>query len=297
MKERVLAILGAIALVAVAFVVRSVVTDDDQQTGGGGGKGQRPVVACTPDLMAICQALADDGKIASDPPALDLGDDAMADDTIDGWITWDPAPGIANIDAPGTWGPSRALGSSPLGVATRSGATPNLPAGCEFASLDWSCIPSAAEQGLAVGVGTGTTSESLARLYPVAAALVPDGGDFTEVREAELATVLTSPASRQQAFPDQFRTLQTAPGALGLLVGPLVALGSENAIVVAQPDPSADLVAVLAPRDGGADLLSDAFESDRVADTLRDAGVTPGAGKLAPEDRAGDLFAVRQKVA
>lgn len=293
MKERVLAIFGAVALIVVAIVVRSVVTDDDQQTGGGGGKGQRPVVACTPDLMAVCQALADDGKIASDPPALDLGDDAMADDTIDGWITWDPAPGIANIDAPGTWGPSRALGSSPLGVAARSNEG-LLIEGCpDNGDPTWACL---AQPGPAVGVGTGRTAESLARIYPIAAALVPDDSDFRAISESDLTAILDSPTVGQAAFPEQVRTLKVQPGALNLLVGPKGALDGARGLRVTVPAPATTVAVILAQRDGDGAVLGDAFDGTRTQEALRDAGVTPGEGKLAPEDRAGDLFAVRQKV-
>ncbi|MEO6988806.1 MAG: hypothetical protein ABI239_09165, partial [Aquihabitans sp.] len=88
MRERVLAIFGALALIAFAFVVRSLIVGGDG--GGEGGNGNdpvssdsRPVVACTKDLMAMCDALADEGAIAADPPPVDLGSVAANTGRVD----------------------------------------------------------------------------------------------------------------------------------------------------------------------------------------------------------------------
>lgn len=297
MRERLLAVLGAVALVAVAFVVRGALTDDEGGGGGGGnGGGGRPVVACTADLMAVCDALAADGRIADDPPTLDLGGEAMADRSIDGWITWDPAPAIADFDDEGAWGSSRVLGSSPVTVAVRTGSEPALPAGCTLAALPWDCLLEAALDGRAVGIGSLTTAESLARAYPVALALVPDGGDFTQISGSDLNTLLDSPAAGQKRFGQQLRDLQVAPGALQLLVGPAVAFDGADRIGQAVPTDAATVSVVLAERGDDGDLLGSAFDDDPVAGALRDAGVTPGRGTLAGDQRAGELYALREKV-
>lgn len=303
MRERILAIVGAAALIAVAFVIRSVVAGDDG-AGGAGGGGGRPVVACTPDLMAVCDALVADGRIANNPPALDLGVEAAAAEVggrrLDGWVTWDPAPGIANLDATQAgrmprWDRSTPLGASPLAVATTSNNAISLPEGCSFDVAEWSCL-NAPPPGLALGVGSGETSESLARLHPIAASLVPPEGDFTDLEASKLGAILDSPPDGQDPFPHQLTTLRTKPGALSLLVGPQRSLERAGNLLVAVPEPASGVVVVLAQRDRDADLLGDGLDSAAVDRSLRDAGVTPGEGKLAPEDRAGDLSAVRQKV-
>lgn len=302
MRQRLLAIAGALVLVVVAVAVRGVLADGSGSGGGSSPKG-KPVVACTPDLMAVCDALAADGKIAADPPALDLDGAAKPAANVDGWITWDPAPGIAAIDAGQAgdakpWQVGRALGSSALAVAFRQGSSPSFPSTCTQVSFGWSCLNAAAGTGQGVGVGTGKTAESLARIYPVALALVPQDGDFTDLTTGQLATLITSPAVGQRAFRAQLNTLQTAPGALGFLVGPAGAFAAADKVTTIAPKGGgASVVVAYAPRTGAsASLGDDAFASDGVLAALREAGVEPGTGKLAGDERAGDLYAVRQKV-
>lgn len=293
MRERLLAIFGALALVAVAVVVRSLLTDANPS--GSSGR-NRPVVACTPDLMPICTALVAAGKIAPDPPSLDLGGDAMADPAIDGWITWDPAPGIANVTEPGAWADSQPIGSSPLAVATRPTAPPQLPDGCSLGALTWRCLADLG--GSSIGVGTGRSAESLARLAPIAAELVPDGGDFTKITATDLATIVKSPAIPQQNFPEQLKTIRTAPGALSLLVGPQAALDRAKGLSVTQPTPAASVVAVYAVRRAG-QLVDTAglFGPEAVRQAVGRAGLTAGTtASLAPAERAGELFQVLTKV-
>src|SRR5690606_13459879 len=75
-KQRALAVIGAIALIAAAFVARSMIAGGDDDGSGGGGSsssGEAPVVACTPDLEPLCDALANAGAIAPGTPAVELG--------------------------------------------------------------------------------------------------------------------------------------------------------------------------------------------------------------------------------
>lgn len=297
MKERILAIVAAVALVAVAIAARSVLVDDDDAGASGGG---RPVVACTEDLMAICDALVADGAIAPDPPALDLGGDDMADRGIDGWITWDGAPGVADLDATdagreAAWGETRPIAASTLAVTTSGGLT--LPEGCTFEELTWSCLLDAAGEGLAVGVGTGRTAESLSRLYPLALTLVGDA-DFRSLDGAPLRTVVESPrdAVDRRAYAGQVRTLLTKRGALNLVVAPLGLL-EEEALTAFAAAPDASMTAVIAARaDAELDLDRD-LASDRVTAAVTELGLRldPDA-ELAPERRAGELYALREKV-
>jgi len=298
MKQRVLAIIGAVALIAIAMVLRATVMDGggDGASNGKATKG-KPVVACAPDLVAICTALASDGAIASNPPTLDLADATAPPDDVDGWLTWDPAPAIANIDAPNTWGPSVPVGGASLAVGSRTGTTLTLPTGCRPATLTWTCVAAAAQRGTAVGVGTADSAESLARLYPLAKTLVPTDGDFTTIDGSALKAIVGSPNDPQADFPDQLVTLQTKLGALGLLVGPEGALSSASNVTVRRPSPAAQVTVVLASRTGH-DLgdLHGAFTRAGAAAALGDAGVTAGQGRLAPDSRAGELYVVRKKV-
>ena len=97
MKQRVLAIAGAVILVCAAVLVRGALADDDGGSGGGSGTGGAPVVACTADLASVCDALAEAGTIAADPPRLDLDGAAQPPAKLDGWITWEPAPLVVDF--------------------------------------------------------------------------------------------------------------------------------------------------------------------------------------------------------
>ncbi|MCU1499413.1 MAG: hypothetical protein JWM47_3366 [Acidimicrobiales bacterium] len=304
MRQRILAGIAAVALILVAVVVRAQLADGGS-SGGGREAGGKPVVACTPDLQPVCDALVADGRIAAgtDPIDLDRGA-ADPDPAVDGWITWDPAPGIANFDADAAgvdkpWGRGRALGSSALAVAIRATGGPQLPAGCTQIRFTWPCLTDATASSAPqpVGVGDGTTAESLARLHPLALTLLDDPSlGFDQIDSGGLRRLITSPVDGQDRFPDQLRTLRTAPGVLDFVVGPAGAM-DVSGVVTLRPASAGAVVVVLAPRaDGDEDLLQDAFGSERVEQALRDTGVEPGSGTLAPDERAGDLYAVRDKV-
>ena len=306
MRQRILAIVGAVALVVVALVVRGIVTDSNGASGTGGGK---PVVACTTDLMAVCQALADSGAIAADPPTLELADAATAtvdNRPLDGWITWDPAPGIANLDAETggssrPWSTPQVLGASPLGIASLTAVSPSLPSGCSFSPVVWDCVARAAiDEQTPIGIGTGTTAGSLARLYPLARALVPKEGNFRDIETAGLKAIIESTNVAQADFPNQARTLVTQRGALDILVGPsagLTAIKGTRTAVAPQSADTVDATVVLVGREGSnVASVAKAATASGTVQALRDAGVVPGTGRLAPEGRAGELYAVRDKV-
>lgn len=299
MRERILAAMGAVALIAAALVARSLIVGDGPTSHEPGRSGDRPVVACTPDLAEVCSALVADGAIRPAARPLELAGAAAPDDELDGWITWGAAPGVANFDAPGTWTvPSEVVASAPLGVLVAGGVV-----GCADGD-DWaSCVVEGADGGFAVGIGSGTTAQGLARLDPVARALVPADGDFTTIPAAALRRIITSPQVAQSDFADQITTFLTRRGALAMVVGPTPELqeaatrGSTSSVVV--PVPRATLTVVLATRaSAGAEPLpaSAVLSSRRASDALTDLGMTPGTGPAPPESLAGELYAIYDKI-
>lgn len=300
-----MAVVGAIALVAVALVVRAQLSGDDD--GGRASEGGRPAVACTPDLTAVCAALADEGRIAEDPLVLELSSAAEPPPGIDAWITWDPAPGIANIDADvagvrAPWDLEQAVpvGAAPLSIAT-TGGIDQPPGGCVSSELTWACFGTPRSEDYSLGVGDPTTADGLARLYPIAASLVDTdaGEDFRSLTATDLAEIIDSPADGQAGrFPDQFQTLLTRPGTLTFLVGPSVAFTrATNAPKTLEPEPVTKIVAVIAGRTGRAlssEDLRQLVEGDEVGEAIQGVGLIPRDGDLAPASRAGDLFAVRE---
>jgi hypothetical protein len=296
MRERIFAIGAAALLVAVAIVVRSRLAGDD---GGGTGDGRRdaPVVACAPDLAALCDELAASGRIAANPPVLDLTGAAAPPEAVEAWITWDPAPGIANVDAPGTWDAPAAIGSAPLAVlATAAG----LPAACPTPAT-WACLAEAWSAGnVAVGTGSGGTADGLARLAPLAAALVPDGGDFRSIPDRKLQAIVASPPGGQDGVVRQIDTMLTTRGAYAAVLGPEPALEAARArpaggsLRLVTPAPRTTITVVISAR-----RTSD-VDTHRIADqaqvgrSLAGLGLERG-GTPSPDDHAGDLYQVRQK--
>ena len=151
-----------------------------------------------------------------------------------------------------------------------------------------------------MGVGTGTTAESLARLYPLARSLVPPGGDFRDIGSADLKAIIDSTNIAQANFPTQARTLVTQRGALDVLVGPSAGLNAIKGARIALPKRPADMfdatVVIVGHADGDLDGIGSVIDSGSTAQALRDSGVVPGTGRLAPKTRSGELFAVRDKV-
>lgn len=310
MKQRVLAGLGAIALVAAALVLRSQLADDGSAgaTRADGTTGT-PVVACTPDLQDICDALVDADLIEGTAP-FDLapqrsdGPTAAAPDaSVDGWITWDPAPAIANFDAgqaraPEPWSESVLLGSAPLAILARPGG---LRALSSCAAADWACVSGA---DLLLGTGLPTTAEGLARFGPIARAKEAlSDGELTSDDVLALRDLVGRPGGQPSAA-DAGNQLLIKPGAFDAVVGPRPLLDAlrrkpqGQSMRLLDVAPQTQIGVVLTPRTGTdlGGLAGDIKGDGAAAAALTEAGVVVGGGELGPEDLAGFLFQVREKV-
>jgi hypothetical protein len=304
--KRLGAIVGAVALVVVALVVRGRLAGSD----GGSGSGRRasggdPVVACTPELADVCTALAEAGAIAADPPTLDLADATSPPAAVEAWITWDPAPAIANFDAPApVWAQAEPLGSAPLGLLVG----PDDLAGACRTTPSWACAIDAGSAGAGLGLGLTDTGEGLARILPVATAL-SDDRDPETIPGARLRNLVGSPVGGPGTATDLVaRRLQQGPAAVGPIVAPLP-LAQEAAgtprgqaaslRAVVPTGAGGDATVVVAARTGsGVDAgpLARRCRDDRVAQALRAVGVEACSGRLAGDDIAGFLYQVREKV-
>ena len=296
-----LAVAGAVCLVALALVVRAAIVggDDetdhpDQQRAGG-----LAVVACTPDLAEICDALAAAGAIAPAPPALELGDDVDAE--IDGWITWDPAPRVAGYavgrrsDPSAAWPAVSPIATGRLGVLGIEG---DLDEACGAATT-WQCLAAAVDDGWSLGVGRPSTSEGLARLRSVAAARTDR--DLDRIRD--LVPVIESPPDGQSTTAAMARSLLTKPGSVDFVVGAAGLLerqaastrADERGIVALVPDgsPSAAIVLAWRDADGDATAVCDALDDEAVVEAMAGAGTTGTCtADLMADDEAGFLYQV-----
>jgi hypothetical protein len=302
--KRVLAIVGAVVIVAAAVVARSKIHPSDGSHGIL-NRGDKPVVACTPDLQPLCDALAADGAIKPTDP-IDIADikgNSKLLDNIDGWLTWDGAPGIVTFDLgsdqASPWDTPTVVGSGKLGVAY----TPDglLSPAC---AKTWRCIASKAsgdQDAPVIGVGDGTTAISLQRYYPLALALAK--GDIRGMEPTPLKTIEAGPAGGpNSATLDRFLVaVGSADGVVDL--EDLVARAKQTArdnqdrtVLTSVPTPTATATVVLVARTGHSlKGVAASIGHDREAAALRDLGLTPG-GRLAPDGRAGELFQIRDKV-
>jgi len=131
--KRVLALAGAMVLVAAGVLARAAIDDgddDDDGAGGSGGGGGDLVVACVPELRAACEALGGVDDLRVEPP----GDTIAAGTGVDAWVTLDPWPAMS----PGgpVAGDAVPVASTPLVLLARTAA---LPSSCT-GEPDWACV-------------------------------------------------------------------------------------------------------------------------------------------------------------
>jgi hypothetical protein len=157
--KRVLAIVGAIAMIVAAVLIRGVLTSDGGGGGGGssasGGGGTH--LLCATELEAVCDALAaKDHSITiqvedAGTTAARLGDPAFDptghDQPFDGWLTLKPWPELVGIrldqgDDPAVLGDeSPVLATTKLAMVGPRDRITMLQTACGSAQqLGWKCL-------------------------------------------------------------------------------------------------------------------------------------------------------------
>ena len=305
-----MAVIGAFALIALAIFIRGKLVDDD---GGDGSKGSRrdgkaPVVACTPELMSVCEALANEGRIADDPVELDLPDAAEPPAEVDGWITWNPAPQIANYVAsptlnPLVWSTTTALGSATELILADGSTATGLAADCD-AKTTWACLGGLAPE-LSIGVGDPATAEGMARLAPFARAFATDDDPATLDTQA-LNAIVRSPAEGQGDAAEMAQRLTTRVGSLSMVAGPdtllrrqtLTPAGRSRKLTVVASLPESTMTVVLAARAGREDDVDLACKDLPALATfaLNSVGAAAPCTGSTDDALAGFLFQVQKKV-
>lgn len=131
---RVLALFGAILLIAAAVVARSVLEDEDGGDGGGGGDGPL-AVACIPELREACEAIDREVVLTVEHPGETITRIA-AGQAVDAWITLDPWPAMAPIiDDQARPGEVIGVATTELLLMVRDDA---LPPACD--AVTWTCL-------------------------------------------------------------------------------------------------------------------------------------------------------------
>lgn len=303
MKQRVFAIVGAIALVVIAVVAKGALRGEEN----GVVKPHRTkaVIACTPDLADVCDQLAAAGTIAEDPPTLELDGASQPPKAIDGWITWDPAPRVANFRAgtsgPEVWAPAEAIGSADLALLVPAGPA----ATCRTKSTFTCLLADPALTGIeSIGLGSPATAEGLARILPLAKALDRDGTNTVATSTLQnLVDGRQSPQAGQADAPTQVNTLAVqGPAAVGAVVGPLPLLTATTktprgaSLQAWSLRPPTTITVVFAARQGtDQGDLADQIRQDG-ATALETHGMGGDPAALVDDDLAGFLYQVSQKV-
>ena len=320
--RRVLAVLGAVLMVAVALLVRSVI-DSGDDGGSGGGDDATPQLLCAEELARVCQTLADDGlaDVTIEPvgTTVDRLGEVDADLEADAWLTLDPFP--QQVNERRQFATGNPLFTDPLDTGFSTGLAlvaqddrgAALEADC--AAVGWACVGDAAGEPWAdhggettwgpVKPGYDAPDTSATGLLVIAQAMadhLEDPGFASQDIDARWLGDLEDAVPTRTAGSSLLKLAQqggAAFGAVGALEADAEAV-SETAqgedLSIFYPDPMFRASAVLAPGRGGdedlLDALDDLVTSDELAEALRDAGwTTDGDGEPLPS--AGVLDALR----
>jgi hypothetical protein len=289
--KRVLAVLVAVWMIGLSVYIRSRLDDGD---GGSSPSGQLKI-ACIQELADACNALRGSGvDVVVESPAATVTRLGTAQPDIDGWLTLDPWPGIADAKS-GRTTTTVAVASSPLQIAVVGERAGPLSAACggpvgwrcliEHVNQAWSDLGGRAEWGpLRLGLPSASSASGLL-LYGNAVAGYFGRADYgTNDFDAEFqawnaglrSTFTDSPFAR---FVQQYPAAFTAVGAVGAEVA--TSLGTRQATVI-EPSPAGRAVVVVAavrPRDA-----NDLAKRRVLTDALQRSGWTGGP---VPTDRTG----------
>jgi hypothetical protein len=300
--QRVLAVLGAVAVVFVAIVVRSAIDDGGDADEGDGSRGGSEEVVVVCDLAPACDGLGDVTlrNEAAASTALHLVEGTLTD--ADVLVTTSAWAEVLEARAPDAIAEVRSLASSPAVVATlpdRSGA---IESACGAEPL-WRCLGSASgrpwsELGgeaawgrISIGITDPDRALGLPVLASVAAGYfgVVDfaSNDFDDDFRSWLGA-LSGDASRSSPV----REMVTAQGSFSA-AGSVRARAAEEAgvrsIETLDPSPPVTAIAVAIRLRGG-----ELPDLGPVVDALADAGWQPSddPGAPAPTFKPGVMAAL-----
>jgi hypothetical protein len=296
--RRLLAVIGAVGMVAAAFAVRAALDDDAE--GGPDTADDRVLVVCDADLRVACDALGEDVEVRMEDAAVTSAAFVAGDlDEVDGWVTTAAWRELTDSRTERSLGEATVLASSRVVLAVdadRAGAVRSL---CEGAAV-WRCVGDNAEQDweglggdprwgpLRTGLPDADTATGLSVLASVAAGYF-DGTDFAANDFGDLRAWLSrladpsSPGDRSL-----LRTLVRVRGtytAGGLLEA---AAGDRPELEVLEAAPPVDATVVLVDLPGGDTVPG----TDRAREALVAAGWDTGDGEPASLLKPGVMAAL-----
>lgn len=302
MAQRVLAVIGAVAFVLAAVVVRNAI-DDGGDDDGDLARDDEVVLVCAEDLRAACDAI-DGAEVRFEAAAVTAGaivSGELAAD-VDAWLTTAAWMEVVSSRAPERSGEAEALASSPTVIATAPGRFDAVIDLCAEADV-WRCLGDAAGSDwgdlgagrpewreLKVGLMDADGAVGLSVLASAAAGFFgrvdfaandPAYGEF----EGWLAN-LTEPSGSGDVNP--VRTLITRPGtysaagSVTALAAPLLGRGVQSIA----PATAVSATAVVLSFGG------DEPDTNQLRSSLTEAGWTPESGTPAPLLKPGVMAAL-----
>lgn len=296
--RRALAVLGAVAIVVAAVIVRGIIDDDGEAARPDPSGDGRVALVCDVDFENECAAWAaahpqldirvEDSAITS---AAIVGGEA---DEIDVWLTSDTWWRVTEARAGGERGESTPVASTDIGVAALDDRVDRLAALCGEEPV-WACLLQSAGQtwgslggevawgALEVGLPSADTATGLSVLTSIAVGHF-GGADFASndfpSLQGPLAT-LVEPSGDGDAHP--LRTMLVRRGeysAAAALGAQVKAISPLPAVLATSPPVGA--TAVLVDLAGGDDppaagALADAFRDARWTTPPQPSGALPAA--------------------
>ncbi|MGQ0434972.1 MAG: hypothetical protein ACT452_21500 [Microthrixaceae bacterium] len=298
MAQRVLAVLGAVGIVLLAVVVRSVIDDRGGSESRSEGNGDL-VVACASELAAACQQLEGvtvvDEQAAVTAERIVDGSTAIGD--VDAWVTTSAWIEVVDARAPGEVESQVAVASSLVVIATdaaRADAVHGLCADApawrclgDHAGAEWGALPGGDPRwgALKTGLPDADSAVGLPVLASVATGFFDSDtfatNDFDLSGLAGWLGRLAAPSGRGERDP--VATLVTTRGKY-TAVGDLQRATGERSVGLLAPRPEVRATVVLAGLAGGDEVPGlGRLREALVADGWEPAdGATPPSPILKP---------------
>jgi hypothetical protein len=303
--QRVLALLGAVALIVGAIAIRQVIAgDDDGGGGGGGGNGgggdDTVVLACVSELEEACRAMASDEE-AVDVVVEDAGDTmdklVAGDSGYDGWVTLAPWPEIVAFDRPqdALGSPSAPAASAELVLAVPDTATP-----CGDLPVTWRCL---GDNAANVGLPPRTSATGLLLVGNAATGYFGRSDIATNDFEGDpafddwLDAITANDRSADplsellRAFPPT-RTFDTVGTTIADYEREVPGSRADGRLPLVEPEPLATANVVVVPVVGsdGEDEVASLAASSAMAEALSDAGWLVGGDDATGLPPSGVLY-------
>jgi len=261
--RRLLAVFGAVAMIAAAVVIRRGLDD-----GGGGNPGKaddKIVIVCAADLEAYCRALPPEVEVrtvaaADTAEALRSG---SLDGDVDGWVTSSAWLELLGADADALGEPER-LATSPIGVAAVADRADEIRGLCgrrpvwgclaESAGATWAAVGQDLPGRVEVGVPSADSASGLAVLASVAAGSLGGVGfasnDFDAEFRANLAALVAPSGATDR---DPVRTMVTQRGRYSAAGAPGARIADlrNDAVALLETAPEVVATIVVVPVRGG----------------------------------------------